>query len=57
LRNVEKKVTTLSALPPTKCYIRGLPKGGSAHFCLGVVPLIAKKLQHFEISFEKKNAK
>jgi hypothetical protein len=35
--------------PPSKCYIRGLPEGGYAPFCLGGlkgdgVPLIAKKI-------------
>jgi hypothetical protein len=49
LRYVVKKVTTFSATPQSNCYIRRLPEGGCAPFCLGglkgaVVPLIAKKI-------------
>jgi hypothetical protein len=48
LRNIVKKVTTFSARPPTKRYIRGCPKGNVPHLFGGIegggVPLIAKKI-------------
>jgi hypothetical protein len=49
LRNVDKKMITSSARPPTKRYLRGLPEEGYAPFYLGVwkgaaVPLIAKEI-------------